>query len=194
MFIVNFGLCVCALIHSLVVTRGTQTKLESQQITVELMAEKDDEEQFPICLERFKIYEDNDVLQGNEITKWYSLPKLSCHEWFMLLNILYIGTTVSVGEALFIVYYSVYVIQELHGTVIMGTLGVVVLSIAFMIGNLIVPQWLQSKIVADNHILKNKYFIMSICVALLILHQFVLYPMIPSLSMYWLFNFTTRLP
>eukprot|EP01084_Bolivina_argentea_P156440 272641_1 len=150
-FVINFILCVCTLIHALLYVAKKQRKVEAKQLNVGLIEEKETAEQFPICLDRF---EESEISREY---KWYYLPKMSHYEWFMLISIIFINCTVSIIENSFVVYYALYVIKELNGNVIVGTCGFVVLAISFITGNLIVPKWFATE---SNNILKNKYVVM----------------------------------
>ena len=195
-FIVNFGLCLCALIHSLICIRSTQNKIEIEQLQVGLMEEKEDSEQFPICLERLRI--NNSVaasdpeISADEI-KWYTLPKLSGYEWFMILNILYINTTPIIAEICWVVYFAIHVVEDLDGNIIVGTSQLMVVAITFISGNLLINKWCSSNLVSNESIFKNKYLIMSIALISLISLGMVFFPFIPSINMYWLFNFISGL-
>eukprot|EP01084_Bolivina_argentea_P228440 385820_1 len=150
-------------------------------------------EQFPICLET---YNNNNNINNNDEIKWYTIPKLSVHEWFMLISILYINSTVSMGETAFIIYYSIYVISDLNGNVIIGTLGIVILSISFMIGNMTVPKWINSQyegvgIFIIFSYLKDKYKLIAISLIALIFHMIFLFPHFKSLDIYWIYDITT---
>eukprot|EP01083_Nonionella_stella_P139812 427287_1 len=129
-------------------------------------------------------------------SKWYTLPQLSGYEWFMLISIILINSTVSIGENAFVIYYSLYVVEELHSNVIIGTCGVVVMAVGFMIGNLVVPLWFKSSTDSKEEapLIRNKYFVVVVCLMVLLLHTTYLFPFHASISLYWFLDFTVGLP
>eukprot|EP01083_Nonionella_stella_P125459 379478_1 len=154
-FIINAVIAFICLICSVTCIWNTQKTLERQQLLVGVMDDKEVDEQFPICLHNET---DND--------KWYTLPQLPCHEWFMLIGILLINSTVLTAE---------------------WTSGIAVVSVAFVVGSLIVPRWcVSSKELenADIPLIKNKYFVIIVSLILLII-QFCLFPGVASVSLYW---------
>eukprot|EP01083_Nonionella_stella_P125458 379475_1 len=175
-FIINAVIAFICLICSVTCIWNTQKTLERQQLLVGVMDDKEVDEQFPICLHNET---DND--------KWYTLPQLPCHEWFMLIGILLINSTVLTAECAFVTYYPLYIVNVLHGNVIIGTSGIAVVSVAFVVGSLIVPRWcVSSKELenADIPLIKNKYFVIIVSLILLII-QFCLFPGVASVSLYW---------
>eukprot|EP01083_Nonionella_stella_P040245 109344_1 len=182
-FVIVCVLCFVALIHSLVSIWSTQQKLESQQLTIGMMDGEEDR-QFPICLNT----------TGTK-DKWYKLPQISAYEWFMLLSMMLINSTVSIGETAFVIYYTLHVVEELHGNVLIGTCGIVVIAVGFILGNLIVPKWFNSNAESKTlSLVRNKYVAVIVSLLILILHTVYLFPFIPSITLYWVLDFTVGLP
>eukprot|EP01083_Nonionella_stella_P074815 203053_1 len=182
-FVINCVLCFFALIHSLIFIWRTEAKLKSKQLLIGLVHGKEDDEQFPICM-------NVNANAGPYENKWYKVPQLSSYEWFMLLCILFINSSVSVGESAFVVYYSLYVVQVLRSNVIVGTCGILILSVAFIIGNLVVPKWINPNEDSKCKLIKDKYFVMILCLMVLILHMVYLFPFNRTIPMYCVFDFT----
>eukprot|EP01083_Nonionella_stella_P030720 84194_1 len=223
-FIINFVVCCVALIHSFVFIWRTQTQLESQQLLIGLVAQKEEDQQFPICSATYASQPLQDRARNNLLmdgtqsesdieaalndenkafikaapmiaateshtNKWYKMPRMSGYEWFMLSSIVLINSTVAIFESVVVIYYPLYVVQQLNANVIIGTCGVVVISAGFGIGNLIVPRFDWN----GQSLIRNTYFVMGLCLVAMQLHMLYLFPVLRSVSLYWIYDFTVGL-
>lgn len=173
-FVINLLIVFIVFIFCFCVIRKTQRNLEQQQLKLNIVENKNEDEQFPICLEERE--------QREIKLKWYEIPTLSPSHWIMLLSILYIVCTIGFCENCFMLYYALYVVSDLNGTVYEGTFGIVVMSAAFIIGNLSIPILFQRyNIKKIPHILG--IIVINICILILVMY---LYSTIRSLTFFWI--------
>ncbi len=172
-FIINFVLCLLTSIHALICIFKTQNVLELKQLSLQTMNVQQND-QFPICLQMKK-----GSVPIETADAWYSLPQMTKYEWFMLLSILFINSTVSVSEQSFAVFYSLFIIQDMGGNVLIASIGMCLTTLSFIVGNIIVPFWFKSQTNSNSNrrftqLLKNKYVVLILCIQLLIVLLFLL--------------------
>ena len=192
-FIINFCLVILSFLYSFIIIRNTQNTLQQKQLSVQLVNDKETDEQFPICLFHERVTRDTD--NNNEVhrdnLKWYQIPNLTKLDVFNLFCIICIGSTVSLGENGFLLFYTSYIIHDLNGNVINGTLGVLVLCIGFVIGNLIIPPILERLNI--KRVKPILWITISCLIFLFIMIGFV-YPTLNTLNFHWFLDGLTGIP
>eukprot|EP01084_Bolivina_argentea_P194065 332934_1 len=172
-FIINLAISVLCTIYFFLFILNTQKQIEQKQLKLNQIENKDNDQQFPICLQHQN--------QLKHELKWYKLPKLSISHWIMLICIIYINVTIALTENSFMLFYALYVIQEFNGTVYEGTFGIVLISISFALGNLFVPLWFERFNIKN---IKTILWIIIITLCVLITVVY-LYSYIQSLTYFW---------
>ena len=163
---------------------GKQKNLEQQQLTLLETENMEDDERFPIDLERANT---DDELQ------WYQVPEMTKWEAFMVVMALVTNFPVSVGDWCIILFYAEFVEDILNGTLIDGTCGLLVMALGVIIANLAVPLWLTFANQLNFWALKwigNKYLLLIISYSVAIFHCLYLFIYIKSLAVYWVLDFT----
>ena len=187
-FMINLCVVSVSFLYSLIVIYSTQTSLEQRQLLLVQSIDDDqfdEDDQFPICLQN---NDDNSSISWYKI---YKIPGLNGLEWFNLFCNIIIGSTVSLGENAYILFYTKYIINDLNGSVINGMMGIFVVCLGFSIGNLLIPPTLEKfKIKTVRYIL----WISSICLAYLVVMLGFVYPRLEQLDLHWILDILTGIP
>ena len=108
--------------------------------------------------------------------------------WILLLSIMLQHAMVLCVDALWILYYNVYIVDKFHSSIIIGASQIVVVCIFFAGGNLLIPHVLTANYC---QIKDNKYLVILFCSILLIGMFGVAYPLTNDINIYWIYSVIT---
>merc|ERR1712083_864692 len=106
--------------------------------------------------------------------------------WVLLILIMLQHAMVLCVDALWILYYNVYIVDKFHSSIIIGAAQIVVVCIFFAMGNLLIPRILTANYCKIND---NKYLVILFSSILLIGMFGIAYPLTNDINDYWIYSF-----
>ena len=142
----------------------------------------------PVVNKRFSVVTNARANRDKLNTSYFGMRSMTWTHWILRISIMLQHAMVLCVDALWILYYNVYIVDKFHSLIIIGASQIVVVCIFFMAGNLMIP-----RILTANYcrIKDNKYLVILCCSILLIVMFAIAYPLTDDLNMYWLYSVIT---
>jgi len=138
--------------------------------------------------ERFSVLVNAASNRQKHSSSFFGMRAMTWTHWILLICILLQHAMVLCVDALWILYYNVYIVDKFHSSIIIGASQIVVVCLCFAAGNLVIPHVLTANYC---RIRDNKYLVILCCSLSLIGMFGVAYPMTNDLDVYWVYSVIT---
>ena len=138
--------------------------------------------------ERFSVVVNDSSNRQKLSTSYFGMRSMTWTHWILLISIMLQHAMVLCVDALWILYYNVYIVDKFHSSIVIGASQIVVVCIFFAVGNLSIPHILTANYC---QIQDNKYLVILFCSILLIGMFGIAYPLTNDLNVYWAYSVIT---